>query len=269
MSKILNISEEKLSRIYNEFNYFNIVNYWNSSKPYYTIPKELVTKEINISESNYCSPDYDGLVYSGTNWYLNEFTGLTPQEFFDICILHINDTELRPKCPWCGNNLKFSCIPSGYGSSGRKWIDSKNHFCDTSCSSNYVHNNQSEYDLDGYGFGNKRVNILTHRTLFLSYGDFNDDCEFYITIFNGKFKYGVSINSSNRIHCNQSFYKVPESKFKIIFKGTRLEVANLEALVKLNLDEASEYLDFNNTMYKFRKSFIKSLQDLKEGNFEF
>ena len=79
--------------------------------------------------------------------------GWTPQEYFDILILHINDTDDRPKCsnPECsiplnwGGRIYYGCSQNGYS-----WFDRIQHYCSPSCRSKVVSTNVNLYTNFGF-----------------------------------------------------------------------------------------------------------------------
>lgn len=141
MSKIITrLSEEVLISLFRRYNYNNIIERDEfSNKFWYIIPKELVLEDNLYSDSNYVTLKDGGYVSGKGNvdYFFRLFTGLTSQEYFDLLVLHINDTELRPICdhPECDSRLKFNSILYGYGGS-HNWTDSTRHYCSHECSSN-------------------------------------------------------------------------------------------------------------------------------------
>lgn len=93
---------------------------------------------------------------------------------------------------------------------------------------------------------------------FLLKGDLKDPCYFYIsTTDSNEFKYGVTINSSERMRLGN--YK----NIKIIFSSSRVIVAELEYQVKLNMKSSNEFLEWKNVRsfmdaYKSSIEFIKN-----------
>ena len=69
----------------------------------------------------------------------------------------------------------------------------------------------------------------------------------------GKFKFGVCSDPSSRFGFNRF------TNHKIIKCGSRVQMANLEYWTKYFMKCHREYLDFNSTMYEFRKAYIRSL----------
>lgn len=148
MSKIINESDirySKLNQIFSKYNYDNMIKYFDN-KCCYHIPVELVLSEYYT--------DYVWITYHRTDWnksnwvsryYLKkillETTGLTVQELFDLTVLHINDTDLRPKCsnPECNEYVPFHSFYYGYGVGSHSWDTKLACYCSSECreSSNY------------------------------------------------------------------------------------------------------------------------------------
>lgn len=201
---------------------------------------------------------------------LNQY-GWTVQEYFDILILHINDTEDRPRCPYCGRFLEWSGrLTYGYGQD--YWFESTHHFCSPSHRTLYMSSHPDEYQdfaelLDSGGNlnavrrdPNKSLNndnlerkINSMWGTWLSKGNKTDECSFYIgKLVTGEFKYGVTSSEDDRA----ASYKF--KKLKVILTNSREYVGALEAQIKFELNNASESLPFIGYMSDFRAAFIRA-----------
>lgn len=206
--------------------------------------------------------------------------GWTIQEYFDILILHINDTTMRPRCPYCGEYLPWSGrLTFGYG--GDYWFESRNHFCNGSHKALYMSTHRDEYkkfgDLLNSGgvlslirnnpdkyvpLNNdnleRKVNSIWSK--FLSLGNPDDECVFYIGVTNsGIFKYGVTANLDDR-ECVYEF-----KRLKPVFYSTRVKVAALEAQIKFELENASERIPFIRSMEYFRIAYHNAMKLINSG----
>lgn len=77
---------------------------------------------------------------------------------------------------------------------------------------------------------------------YLSRGKLDDICYFYIAITPNYIKYGVTNDLNRRSYLSTVFESEPYLTIHNIYKSTRLEVANLEATIKLKYN-GNEYLD--------------------------
>lgn len=262
------ISDEILDKMWDrlgsEFNLSRKEDW--SYHPLYYIPYELVVTEYD-SDYIYTSFKEDGYIVANQSEYIKYLCNLTQQEYYDLLKLRIKYIEDRPKCdhPDCNEYVSWSGrIYSGYGN-GRY----KLHFCSKEC--------QLSYKYKAYpdkGIASISSRLKAKRSSFLSRGDYSDQCQFYIgTTIQNKFKYGVTILSEDRIY----FSKGDEPKLKnikIIFEGTRFQLANLEYLIGVDLNQVEETLEFSN-LSRFRISYnkwrynIDYLSNLKVSNWEF
>lgn len=272
MSEIIKNTDSRykyLSYIYNKYNYDNIFTKFKGYTGWWMfIPPELVleyyesqtgTSYINTLE------DYDPKDV-GSNWistinirHAFKSCNLTAQELFDILVLHINDTDDRPKCTNCGCELTFTGVMIGYGSS-HHWNEIKNVFCSRSCRNYYWHSHPNEYPEIVRG------SILAQRNSFISNSlnaDNNIIAYFYIAITESKLiKYGISVNPSGRVHRQSSYNRDEYVTFHIIKVGSVVDIANLESLIKLELN-GHEYIEFNNlsNLIVLIKRYINNIYD--------
>lgn len=94
------------------------------------------------------------------------------------------------------------------------------------------------------------------RDNFMSHGEPDDICEFYIATAGNKFKFGISINSNNRAK-NAEYDNI-----KVIFRSSRVNIAELEYLIKLDLKISKEYIDWDRVP-EFRKSYNSHIDKFK------
>lgn len=141
MSKILNISDTILNIIYHKYDISNIVRFIDKGSIYILIPEELIYREYVGGGWNIIYGRIDAMLSTkdrNFNDRLKYITNLTPQEFYDITILHINDTKDRPVCEYCGKYLEWSGKFSfGYGNSQISWDPYSNKFCSNKCAAKF------------------------------------------------------------------------------------------------------------------------------------
>lgn len=106
----------------------------------------------------------------------------------------------------------------------------------------------------GSGFGLSSRECC--RTKFIKSGSLTDLCQFYIAkTKSGLLKYGISSNI-----LAQGWHK-DYDKVKVVYEDYRLVIADLEYLVKCNLNTRSEYLEFNYSG-EFREAFRNAVIQL-------
>jgi len=259
--KIKDLSTEILNKLYN-YDLSKLTKGFGH-KLYYWIPGEINTMEPGHGYwYHYRTIKYELAQY---NW--------TCQEYFDILILHINDTNDRPKCPYCNEFLKWSGrLTYGYGA--EYWFESLNHFCSLSHKSLYMRLHPEEYinyaKLMNSGGNLNAVRNNPNKSLnndnlerkinsiwgkWLSMGNKSDECIFYIAkLNNGNFKYGITSDESDRSAAHNYV------KLKVILRDSRDYVGALEAQIKYELNNASEQLSFIGTMKEFRDAFFRSIK---------
>ena len=240
--KIKNLTEEILLSLYSYRLTDLIIGTGNSME--YLIPGEINSIE------------------PGHSYYINKRCikselaqyGWTPQEYFDILILHINDTDDRPKCdnPECNIPLNWGGrIYYGYSQNGYSWFDRIQHYCSPSCRSKVVSTNVNLYT--NFGFKDFSKLNIAQRNNFIKLGNEYDICQMYLCEVGDLFKFGISYDLENRF----GWYS-PDTY--IIYESTRVNVAYLEYYIKELYGTSKEYItDLND----FRLKFIQSLIILK------
>lgn len=91
---------------------------------------------------------------------------------------------------------------------------------------------------------------------FMTYGEPNDICEFYIATAGNKFKFGISHNSDYRAKSAEY------DNIKVIFRSSRINIAELEYLIKMDLKISKEYIDWSRVS-EFRKSYNNHIDKFK------
>lgn len=247
-----------LSEIQSKYPRENLMEIEDDWRVYYFIPPELILEEYQTTRGRLFSQnpidEWDNwFFYRDAEWLLNLTCHISMQDYFDLLFLHINDKSLRPKCDYCGKPLKFHSIKAGYGgsTSNHNWFDSETHCCSNSCATSLKHDlgilDRSVYNLHH----DPKIGAYNDMNRFLEMGEDSDECYFYITWTNsGKFKYGVTSNPNYRewVSRNLDQYK----NTHIVLKDNRVQVAYLEARIKLALNIRTEYLDPNETRKFFQ-----------------
>jgi hypothetical protein len=271
--KIIQESDDRyklLDKIYS-YNFTSISIRYPDGYLDYFIPPELVLKDANLGDSIvHRIESYnvgDNLVYPNKlSILLTKTCSLTVQELFDLTVLHINDTEDRPKCAECGIPIKFSGeFQRGY--SRHHWLDnpSRNLFCNYEHSTYYMHHHLDEYPHMIYtvdalsSVGNdplKQIKAAYKRSL--QYEDLTDESSFYVAFTSDGFKFGISIDSGSRMN------HLDCRSFKALYLEN-YKVCLLEYLIKIKLFElhqlTSEYVP-DNLIKSFKSNFKKFYQKI-------
>lgn len=293
MKIITRFTDEELSKLYSKYNYDNLFKYFDGfDRPWYFIPPELVLHTYCGAAIEIYDLSVEGFDPNWDNWIgcnalpkiLRVCCELTPQEYFDLLVLHINDTDDRPKCDYCGSQLKWSGrVTAGYGSGGHYWNESTHHFCEQGHTILYrnshldeypeykefiesggawglQHNNPDKYDP--CGSRDYKTHIETFRSHFENCGLPDDECYFYIASTNKGFKFGITENIEWRI----SLYGAGGTlvnKIKVTLIGKRKYIADVEAEIKYKLGSNHEYLDWKDVP-KFIQAYGEVLIELKD-----
>lgn len=227
--KIINDNDDrydKLDYLFNTYNWSNIRRTEKLRAVYYLVPKEL-----NRVSDTWISNKYLGR-------YLLNVCDLTIQEFFDLLILHINDTDDRPKCSYegCNNYLKFTSMSQGYRSGGTWHQDPKGYCCNE-------HQRLAHEDANKSSLNSPDSYIKRCRTFFINKGNSDDNCTLYVTsLISGDIKYGITSHDLKSRKHNANRAGIGYDKIFPITTGTREYVANLEADIKSKFN-SREYLD--------------------------
>lgn len=179
--------------------------------------------------------------------YLKENYNITPEEYYNL--VKYGSIEPSEPCKYCGNP-KHNWYKLAYGYRG--------DFCCHSCARSYhlthpdeypeVHNQFQGFNklgIDNAGWNQGWSNTKKARSQFLSKGSLLDDCTFYLAITaDGRLKIGITADSLEVRSYHNLINGVPYRSIHKVYSGSRLKVANLEALIKYKFNH-SEYLDFS------------------------
>ena len=269
----------KLGHLWRIRNKDNIIKYTGNSV-YYYIPPELVINEYHTATVDIYKvhKDYEWDNYVSC-YYIKKILlmtcNLTIQEYYDLLILHINSIQNRPRCINCHELQPFSgWITHGYSKS-----QTNHYYCCRKCQNEYqlylIYLNPNFYPnvakrliQGGINMNTLDSKIKRLRSGFISYGNPNDPCCFYIAkTASGYFKFGAAYDSWTRFKC--SSYEDQYLDYKEVYYGSRIEVADLEALVKYELGDASEFIKFISTMEYFRNAFRRAVKRLTNKDYSF
>ena len=252
---IINNSDERFSLInelYLKYNFNNLLYQESSFSMFYFIPPELVINEWygrfdSKVVKNPLSNSWDNWVFKSViNKRLKYCCNLNSQDYFDLLILHINDRLDRPKCRYCGDYLNWTgYINSGYGNGG-KWNYYNSLYCSNSC--------HISHQIDTTDF-----KVRMEFKHFLNKGNLNDPCYLYLfCLDNYKLKFGITRNLYERkLLCSREGFE--EISELLIYKGSRLQVANIEVLIKLHYNKIDEYFDYSEELVNELLFVINSL----------
>jgi len=252
----------KLGHIWKKYNWNNIVI--NTNPFIYRIPSELVLHDY-FSGTNWVTPkipedvidpywiENANIISSkGLCYCLSHGCELTVQEFFDLVILHINDTSNRPRCALegCSSPVKWGGRMSfGYNVS-RWWCDVKATYCCDSHAKLFqayhpeLYPDQSiqikRFLEGGYQY---EVKVYSEMMRYINMGNPYDIIIIYYAITcDGDFKFGLTYDLQMRKRherINGGDYK----SIHAVLYTNRLEASYIEA--KLKLKFKAEYLEFN------------------------
>lgn len=215
----------KLESIYSRYSYDKLLVY-KGDELYYLLPHELVVHPYITRTKFVISDTVDTLIYNKGFWSILEFsTDLTQQELFDICVLHINLKSDRPKCDYCGNPLEFFTLRYGYSKSKIIWEEKHNLTCSLNCANALDQRHISRMQYVG----------------FLNQGNLSDVCSLYLVYDSNLIKFGVTSNFDRRLAQLNSEFNNPSSK--VLFTGTRFQVANIESRLKNQFE--SEWVEYS------------------------
>lgn len=242
----------KLGHLWKKYSYREIWYSEGGRNSYYYIPPELVMENYTFRDgrtisSNPINPWDNWIHCMKAAQFIWNYCWITSQEYFDLLVLHINDRSNRPRCAYCKSPLKFNNIKVGYGGGGgnAEWITRTNPCCDKHCASKYRFQLGIYDDLLEYIHTDPIVRTKNERNSFIGKGYPDEDALFYLTwTSEGYLKLGATSRLGMRILHSyddpRGYYLNPH----IIFKSNRVEIANLEARLKLEF-KGREYLDPN------------------------
>lgn len=245
MSKIIKENDPRYPLLEEVFRKWNWDNFRRkvTSRYRYIIPKELVIG--GCTEDEFMFP-----LKTNSEKYCN----LTLQEYFDLIVLHINNTDDRPKCPNCNKEILFSGeLARGYAR--HEWNSSTNNFCSAKCRQTYIHSNLDEYPHEverRLRWVDKICNDYERQakasmSRFLIRGSLDDLVIFYTGLYRNELwiKYGITEDFKNRNHHK-------ELKTYRLIHLPRYKACLLEYLIKMEVKDNNiegEYLDISLESY--------------------
>lgn len=253
------LSEEQIKYLFETYNSDNIKKLTEGRKRhYYFIPKEFIIKPF-ISRYQKLIPGVEDennwVGVNALNSVLWECGEIGIQEYFDLLVLHISDTDNRPECPVCKKELTFKSMKQGYGN--HPYTGKELWFCSNQCCVSYQLDHP---ELAHGGFRSFEGNIEAKRTRFLTTGSLSAICTFYIARHPNGIKYGITSDIVRR--STFAYVEGSNTQLRPIVEGRRDFIANLEANIKYDLDEATEFLPWD-LVPKFIEVFGKVLIKLR------
>lgn len=230
---------ELLSQLWDKWNWNNIIIDKGHRIKYYIIPHELTL-----------IPDYS-YTCKFMNRELQKYN-LTTQDYYDLVVLHINDTDDRPRCNYdgCNNYLNFTSISQGYCSCGSYQVDRLAFCCNEH--QRLYHEVNNKLSLNSWMSASKR-----HKEYFKNHGnEFDPGYLYYTYLDNGKFKYGITCGSLESRRHNANRAGLGYGEMHILLESTRYILADTEYNIKLNFD-GREYLEIDEV-----PKFIKVINSL-------
>lgn len=204
--------------------------------------------------------------------FIERYLGLELQEYFDLMVLHINDTDDRPKCKNCGAYICFSGeLARGYAR--HHWENVRNLFCDKSCRQYYIHSHLEEYphEVERRKSWTQSVSLNDMRQARsamnreLNHGDHLDLIYFYRGRLDDNWlKYGITEyypGRNNHLHL----------KDDEIFQYTRSKACLLEYLIKVKFielginDHECVKMENKEIFYKITNEMISYVTELSES----
>lgn len=224
---IIDTSDERykyLELLWSTYDYNNLIVDLSHRSWRCLVPRELILTKVGGSS----------IGCRNLNKFLLNNCKLTLQEYFDLLVLHINNTDDRPRCSYsgCTDHLRFISFSQGYGSLG-PWNPDARHYC-----------SNTHQRLDHEGRNKESLNsilptIKRQRSTFISKSKGSIGYLYITRLTSGGIKYGITEDILKRVQSMRfgNLYINPH----MIFRGSIEEVANLEASLKLELS-GKEYL---------------------------
>lgn len=223
--------------------------------------------------------------YSSFSEYIRRKYGLNQQEYYNLVVY--GDKDKSPICPICGiRPIKFKNINLGYSyyhncgdkncKSETYSISNRNiqlkrlesgehHFIQNDYKkmmSDFMKIRNHEYSILGiHPCQDIKNNIIMQKGRVLKFGSPDDIIHYYFARCGSHdcFKLGVTVNIEAREGISKETYmsNVELYGFHIIKSGSRRDIADLEASVKIKFNSKSEY--FPISMFKEIINYIKSI----------
>lgn len=230
----------KLGHIWKKYNWNNIIKGKGPGRKFYA-PKELVINDIITHRGNRIlqNPETDDN-YISTNSLDNlliQSCDLTKQEYSDLVIYHINSKLNRPRCPICGNPIRFS----------EKMNTCYQQTCSQRCAATYNHQNSELMRLHSIeNFSRIDVHVKAEFKQLLSRGPLDENVVIYVVLTETTPKFGVSRDLNMRINCSRMSISYKEVLFQEV--TTRYKAACIEAQLKLD-NYGSEWISTDEVEY--------------------
>jgi len=179
--------------------------------------------------------------------YIKSRYNLSLRRYFNIIVMY--DVNYQPKCPVCGNPVKFNRLTRGY-------FETCSNYCNNKLR---VQRNTHNLQVGNYDW---KSDAKSARTLFRMKGRSNDRCLFYICKANDeRYKYGVTKNLNGRMIISKLHSNKDEIDYNspiFLLKSTRYNVSELEYQLKIHLKDNHEY--FHESKLSEVLEFIKEFK---------
>jgi len=226
---------------------FILFNYFDTSRVWYLIPNEIILVDPKT---------YNGyLIYSKLGVYvygskiticLNILTNgtYTPKRWYRRYVLNDVSNHIY-KCEICGKPLVFHRISRGYQLN----CEDINY-----CKGKISMDKYYQYHIN---FINSVESQAKGRaTQFKKKGNPDDICAFYVCWVVNEYKYGIT---NNYLSERARMFGGSGMHYHILLTSTRINIANLECLIKIKSNKINEYFkDFKN----FKMIYKESLKEL-------
>lgn len=222
---------------------------------YYYLPPELLltsyygTRGLSF-DNNPKEDSYDNWVSAfKSRDIIQHCLNLSLKDYFDLLIRKVNNKFEVERCKQCKSPLKFSeRLSQGY--SKRGWFDSRvSLFCSNSCHATYEAFHLDQYEgkaeaFDRFLEASQEFKTIVKRLRTQVLNSDSENLIFYLATTENALKFGVTKDPEIRKRINSSCFKYPFTTFHSIIKLPKEEAANLEAIIKLELN-TGEYLEFS------------------------
>lgn len=294
--RIINENDSRfklLPKLWDRLDSVELTTYSSGGGLRYLIPMELVNNEFErwTSRGNYISASKSWDSYIITYRFesiFHEATGLTKQDYFDLVMLKINETELRPRCSICNKPLEFSGkLGQGYRAGGGTGMNDDSitpYYCSASCrsidimASNWKYNHEhmlatvrkygfkynwdNNYEMMFNSVHNPITAALICYNRFLSTVQTNSGY-FYVIEGNGKIKIGVScyLPYGRFGHTLNYLIRTRDIKYAV-YESTPEVVAELEYDVKLMLEDLTDRFEDNSELFVTKPNLFNIIKNI-------
>lgn len=226
--------------------------YPTSSRIWYLIPYELLPSNYESKMYGKYYKTYYGILIYGRSFpdWLMFLTGMNIEHYYRRFYLNIADNRVY-KCSVCGKPYRFDKLSRGYVRT-----------CSTPGRCILLEDYRDEIYKKFLirGLNSTYSQAQGRCTQFNSKGESTDICLFYLCMTPDYefYKFGIT---SEDIQCRSKMFYCDNKYYHVLVEDQRWYIAELEKLVKINLDQISELIPINQ-FSKFKNAFINSLNEL-------